>query len=280
MKHILLILTLFSSLCLSAQSLPSPVESYALLRIKNFLSDFGTLAGAGLQPVPTQQQAELISFINEDLNMDVLAASGYWNHVISAAFDLFPDKKDFAGAMVRNLKRTKSPQVFEQLSNDLITICEQYGWADAEDIIVAYLQSSGKITNPQGKMLAAFEQSKTKPGNTAFAIEGIDNLRNSLLIFYDSGCDHCQAEIAAVKKHYAEFQSQGIRVISIAADKDSAEFTTYADTFPWKDKLCDFQGFSGKNFVNYAVIGTPTLFRIDENGKIVGRYAMLKEIIK
>jgi peroxiredoxin len=212
--------------------------------------------------------------------MDVLAASGYWNYVISATFDLFPDRKDFAGAMVSNLKRTKSQQVFEQLANDLITICEQYGWADAEDIIVSYLQSSRRITNAQGKLRAAFEQNKIKAGQNALPIEEIEDLSNSLLIFYDSGCDHCQNEIAAIKKHYSEFQSQGIRIISIAADKDSAEFTNYANTFPWKDKLCDYQGFNGKNFVKYSVLGTPTLFLIDKKRKIVGRYAQLEDVIK
>jgi peroxiredoxin len=280
MKHIFIILTLFSSLCLSAQSLSSSVESDALLRIKNFLNDYVTLTGAGLQPIPAQQQADLIRFINEDLNMDVLAESGYWNHAISATFGLFPDKKNFASAMVNNLKRTKSQQVFERLSNDLVTICEQYGWFDAEEIIVSYLQSSGRIINPRGKLLTAFKQNETKAGSVAIAIEGIDNLQNSLLIFYDSGCDHCQAQIETLKTHYAELQAKGIRVISIASDIDTTIFTNYADSFPWKDKLCDFQGFNGKNFVNYAVMGTPTLFMIDENGKIIGRYAMLNEIIK
>ncbi|MDR0829048.1 MAG: TlpA family protein disulfide reductase [Prevotellaceae bacterium] len=104
--------------------------------------------------------------------------------------------------------------------------------------------------------------------------------KNAIVVFYDSGCGHCQTEMEQIKNHYPQLQSRGIRVISVAADADTAAFEAYADSFQWKDKLCDYQGFEGKNFVNYGILGTPTLFWIDGNGKIGGRYAMLKDIIK
>jgi hypothetical protein len=274
MKYGMLIFALWSSLCLSAQRLLSPVEEDALHRIELFLR------GVTVPQLSAQQQANYIRFIYEDLEMDVLAASDYWNHVISATFILFPEQKDFADAMIANLQRTRSPHVFLRLANDLVTICEQYAWFEAEDRIVSCLQASGRIPHPHGKLLKAFEQHKLTAGSEALPIAGVEDLRNSLLVFYDSGCDHCQAEIEALKQHYATLQAQGIRVISIAADLDVVGFTNYATTFPWTDRLCDFEGLEGENFVKYGINGTPTLYRIDAEGKIVGRYALLKEIIK
>ncbi|MCL2652055.1 MAG: thioredoxin family protein, partial [Candidatus Azobacteroides sp.] len=70
---------------------------------------------------------------------------------------------------------------------------------------------------------------------------------------------------------------KGIRVISIAADHDENVFEYHAKDFPWTDKLCDYQGFEGNNFKNYGVVATPTIYLIDENGNIQGKFATLQE---
>jgi hypothetical protein len=253
-------------------------KSYATdyFHISNFLNNIGSHLYTPEEK--TGQKADLVRFIQEDLNIDVLFTSGYWNPVISGTFDLFPDKKDFADAMVSNLKRTQSQQVFEQLSNDLLMICEQFNWPEAEDSIVSYLKTSGRIEQPQGRIFIAFERSKVKTGSKAMPIAGIADLSNSLLLFYDSECDNCRMQIEAVKEHYVELQSKGIRIISIAADTDIMKYTSYANSFPWKDKLCDSQSFAGQNFINFGVFGTPTLILINEKGEIAGRYARLEEI--
>ncbi|MDR2626866.1 MAG: TlpA family protein disulfide reductase [Dysgonamonadaceae bacterium] len=246
------------------------------LRINSFLSGIASrLYAPGEENLRGE---DLRRFVANDLNMDVLYTSGRWNHAISATFDLFPDKKDFAGAMVNNLKRTRSPQVFIALATDLVTICEQFGWPEAEDIIVYYLMESGRIQNPQGPLRVAFGMYKVKSGTKALPVKGINKLSNSILIFYESGCGNCQTQIDELKKHYASLQTQGLKVISISSDMDSTVFKSFSQTFPWPDRLCDYKGFEGENFINYSIYGTPTLFLIDKNGMIVGRYARLEEM--
>jgi peroxiredoxin len=98
-----------------------------------------------------------------------------------------------------------------------------------------------------------------------------------LLIFYETGCEFCSHELKQIREHYAALQQKGIRVISIASDTDRKAFESWASDFPWSDKLFDGKGFLGENFKNYAVLGTPTLFVIDKEGKIAGRYATLEE---
>jgi peroxiredoxin len=245
------------------------------LQLIGFLNGFGTRLYAPNAGAERVQDA--VRFINDDLDMDILYSSGLWNHVISSTFELFADKTLFGEAMVNNLKRIRSQQVFEILANDLITICEQYGWVDAENVIIPYLLSSGRMTNPQGKLYMAFELDKIKPGTKALPVEGQKKLSNVLLMFYESGCGNCIIQLGELKKHYSELQKKNIRVVVISADTDENVFEYHSKDFPWPDKLCDFKGYEGVNFRNYGVVGTPTFYFIDKKGMITGRYARLDD---
>ena len=65
----------------------------------------------------------------------------------------------------------------------------------------------------------------------------------------------------------------------ISADKDKNIFENTTQQFPWSNKYCDFAGFEGDNFKNYGVIGSPTIYLIDENKIIEGRYARLEDAL-
>jgi len=42
---------------------------------------------------------------------------------------------------------------------------------------------------------------------------------------------------------------------------------------------CDFEGTSGVNFRNFAVMGTPTMFLINSEGVIIEKVATVKQLI-
>jgi hypothetical protein len=251
----------------------SPLYAARYMETFNFLNGFVsdlTISGQ-------EKQDAAIQFINDRLDMDMLYTSGLWNYTISSAFELFPDKALFGQAMVKNLQRVRSQKVFDALAQDLITICEQFAWLDAEEVIVSYLVSSGRVENATGSLWVILEMNKVKAGNKAIPIQGIKNLSNALVIFYESGCSNCQALLEDVVAHYPTLKEKKIRVISIASDEDKQGFEKFSATFPWTDKLCDYKGFNGENFMNYHIIGTPTIFVIDKKGYITGRYAKLHE---
>jgi cytochrome oxidase Cu insertion factor (SCO1/SenC/PrrC family) len=77
---------------------------------------------------------------------------------------------------------------------------------------------------------------------------------------------------------YGELQKEGYEVVSIAADLDEEIYKSMAKAYPLKDKYCDYQGLSGKDFINYNVTGTPTFYLIDEKGIIRGIYARVEDI--
>jgi len=107
-----------------------------------------------------------------------------------------------------------------------------------------------------------------------------DTYKNCLIIFFDSDCDHCRAEVTKIIKNYDKLTQRGIRVISVAADVDKANYEKYSAKFLWKDKLCDFKGLDGENFHNYGIVGTPAIFLTDKEGKIIGNFAYFDDIFK
>lgn len=98
----------------------------------------------------------------------------------------------------------------------------------------------------------------------------------SLLIFYQSDCSSCEIILEQLKSIYHRLRSNGIRVVAISGDKNPVEFNRIASKFPWPETYCDLQGFESYNYKSYGVVGTPTLFVIDKNGRILSRVLDLK----
>jgi thiol-disulfide isomerase/thioredoxin len=254
----------------------SPLYAAFFVRLNNYLQDIGT------KLYRTEEQdlyiEELSKFISEELDMKRLYTSGLWNHFISMSFNLFKGEPLFAEKMITILKRTDDKFTFTRLSNDLMMICEQFGWDDARETIVNYLINSGRVEQPEGLVRVAMMLSKAKPGSVAPDLEGLGSPAGKLLIFYESGCDHCRMQIDTLINKYDKIKALGLDVVSISTDSNDEVFRYHSAKFPWKYKLCDYKGFDGTNFHNYGVFGTPTLYYIGQDGKIIDRKANLGQI--
>ncbi|MDR0873499.1 MAG: redoxin domain-containing protein [Prevotellaceae bacterium] len=123
---------------------------------------------------------------------------------------------------------------------------------------------------------------RVEKGNIAPALAGLSKpiTQPAILIFFDSNCDHCRHELDWLIEHFSEMTAKGYRIISIAADTQQGNYLNAAAAFPWAkdDRLCDYKGFSGENFKNYGIIGTPTIFQLDKTGKILGKFAKMEDI--
>ena len=77
--------------------------------------------------------------------------------------------------------------------------------------------------------------------------------------------------------NYKVLQSLGYEVVSVTSDMDKETSEKSRARFPWSNKFCDYKGTIGVNFTTFGVIGTPTIFVIDEKGIITGRFAQITE---
>ena len=238
------------------------------------------------QRVPNlREKGGIRLFALNDLDFEALYTSGLWYSIIDGIVKLDHDQQALGYNMIKILGRIKSDEVFTHLVDNLITITGQYGWTNAFDIIIPYVEQSGRIPVPQGQIYTAFTLAKLRKGMTAPDIEGLSDPIGKagedkvLIVFYQPDCENCHTQMKQLVKEYNGLISEKIRVISISGGDDKEIFEQDRAKFPWPDKLCDFEGYSGKNFMNYGIIATPTYFLLDKNGKVLKRYAQISELM-
>ena len=255
----------------------SPLYAAHYLRINDFANYMPLYS---LSDTGEEHKAEMLRFVEEELDMEILFTSGLWKDAISLSAGLYENGNGFISTMTGKMKQIASPVVYERFAEALVSICEQQGWDNEEEQLSYFLINDGRIKNPTGKLKQVMTLYKLAKGNKAPALsQGKLPKSKTLLVFYETGCGNCEAQMRELKNNYAELQEQGYEIVSIAADSDLQIFKHSSEDFPWKAKYCDGKGFSGKDFQTYGIIGTPTIFVIDKKGIIQGRYARLEDAL-
>lgn len=233
------------------------------------------------------------------IDFDALHGSSMWFAIINACMEAYvkesPFHETFGADVATNLKRIKNQQVYEDLIDAATSVTAKFAWNKDEEAIVDFIIKDKRIKNPQGKLLklmqsyAVFIGKKgpdlvltnmpgNKPTTTVLKTDQL-NSKYSLLLFYQTGCGHCETAIAGLKSNYQDLVSKGIKTISIAGDTDQAAFTKSSYEFPWINKYCDLEGMNGINFKNYSVMGTPTMFLLDSKGIIIEKIATVEKLL-
>jgi peroxiredoxin len=270
---------------LSYDSLLNRSKLYAprFLKLSRYLDD---VANAYLKK-PEELQ-KIRSYGVEKLDMEALYSSGLWYPVIDYWVAMYRDfiKEDTAlqADVASILKRIRPQAILEAFAGDMLTICEQNNWNNTAAVILDYLAESGRMENSANVRLKdLLVARKIRPGAKAPALAGMADTAfhaaTTLLVFYETGCEHCEKEVQQLIQQYGTLTEKGIDVISVSSDMDEKVFNFGATSFPWKNKLCDLKGSEGVNFKNYGVLGTPTIFVIDSNGIIRGKYAHLADAV-
>jgi thiol-disulfide isomerase/thioredoxin len=173
----------------------------------------------------------------------------------------------------------------------------QYGKDDYIAAIAPMVIGSGKVTSYEGKTMEVYVKAmvgsqapdlvitehigKVEDHNHSTKTIQTKNLNSkySLLVFYKSGCGPCEETMQGLQGNFKDLTSKGTRIITISSDTDEQVYANTSFNFPWKDKYCNFDGSKGINFKNYAVIGTPTLFILDNKGIILEKIATVEQLL-
>lgn len=235
----------------------------------------------------------------QSIDFEKLYHTGLWFEVINPCIEAYVkgsgNYEQFGKDVVANLKRTNYLPVYTDLADAAISVCEQFAWWTDEKEIAAFLVADRRLKNPTERLAKAMQLQQVSEGSKAPDL--VATLQNptpeirlmpserlsesqTLLVFYETGCSNCENLLEQLKGNYPDLKRKGLRVISFAADRTATGFSKTADTLPWEDKYCDFKGFEGVNFKNYAVLGTPTLYLLDKNGIIRTKAATLDEVLK
>ena len=181
------------------------------------------------------------------------------------------------------------------VTNYLFGLLEKHSlFETAEYLSVKVLtQNSCTITDNLARQLETYRA--MKKGNTAPDIFFADDVirkgieqsaaklsdikaKKTLVVFGASWCPNCKDELSQLSSKYELFKSSGIEVLFVSLDTDKQAFTKFADSFPFTC-ICDYKKWDSKAARDYFVIGTPTMFLLDNNRKILLRPNSVKHLL-
>ncbi|WP_281232099.1 peroxiredoxin family protein [Flavobacterium gelatinilyticum] len=246
------------------------------------ISDFLMGIGSSINQPIDEKVKEANLFVKEKLDVGVLYTSGYWNEVLESWMLLQQNVVKDDAVLLADTKQIasgiKDNAVYAAFAEKMALLYTKNGKDNLVSELKDFVSRSGRVEKPIKKL--AVVMNGPAVGASAPALQdksGKKWLKNTLLFFYESGCNNCENEIHQLMGNYQLVKDKGYEIVSVAADMTPDAANGHDHTFPWKEQLCDFKGFAGPNFVNYGILGTPTIFVIDAKGKITGRYSSMLE---
>jgi thiol-disulfide isomerase/thioredoxin len=100
-----------------------------------------------------------------------------------------------------------------------------------------------------------------------------------LIDFWASWCGPCRKAIPEVKELYTLYKEKGFEVLSVSVDTDNAAWkkAMNEENMPWTQVLSPNKN---KTLADFMIIGIPTLYLIDREGKIVEKYTGFNSKLK
>jgi len=252
------------------------------------------------------EKGELFNaFFTQKMSLQDLYVSGHWEGIIQSwvgyQANVVKDKDMFADDFKAVSQKLQEPAQYTDFVGKVTFYLTQYGKDDYVQAIANEVIRSGKITSYEGKTMQVYvtamvgsqapdlvitehvaqvadHNHSTKVLKSSELATG--DCRQTLLVFYQSGCGPCEALLEQLPGKYDALKQKGIDIIAISADVNRQVFENTSRYFPWSRIYCDLEGRNGVNFRNFGVPGTPTLVLLDKQGKVQLRTASLQEIEK
>ncbi len=254
---------------------------------------------------PADHTGYFNNFMTHTLKFKDLYTSGHWDQVLhqwlmmnigSATGDAgFKDRLDVA------IKRMVEDDILAGFAEKTVPLLVQKGKDDLLPQIKALLDkhpgAKAGLSATVKLMLASFKILTGKKGpdlmfqspvltKTGWVHQDIlletDQLDAdyTLLLFYQGECPLCEDALIDLANKYQWLRDRNVRVIAISGDTTEQGFEKKLPYHQWPDNYCDLTGLVGVNFKNYTVLGVPTLYLLDQEGIVLKKTAMVKELLE
>lgn len=239
-------------------------------------------------------------FITNKMDWAALYTSNHWEMVIYSWMQMHLNvmKNDsvFATHTKTILSRLTDNKMYSDFAVYLIKALTKQG---KDEVLAEMIESikTDRLINPPANIrillsktrliigkkapdLVITEINENRKGTKTLLAANKLSKKYSLILFYESNCGHCDNAMKELIAEYKLLKNKSIRIISISSDIDKQIFTNSSKPYLWPDNYCDLDGIHGVNFKNYGVIGTPTLFVLDNKGIIVLKPTTIDEFMK
>lgn len=280
------------SLFLAGLSPKSYISWY--LPLRKLVSSVSTIAQYRTEEIPSA----ITAFRTLDYTDPRLYKSGLYKDVIESQFwllensgrsldSVFVEMNFSIDHLVENLSTNEKK--YNEIINYLFNLLEQRSlFKSSEYLAVKVLNQSGcTLNNDLAKQMETYRA--MKKGNTAPDItfngdmlstryEGkkfpqtLSELQSkyTVVIFGASWCPKCSEEFPQIATLYDKWKNKSVDVLFVSLDDDKQAFNTFAKKFPFIS-MCDYKKWNSPIVSSYYVFGTPTMFLLDANRKILLR---------
>lgn len=243
-------------------------------------------------------------FVTHTMGFMDLYTSGYWDRVLNNWVMMNIRSKDgdagFKKRLDTALNRMYQDKVLASFMETIVPLLVQKGKDDLLPVIAAQLNKHPKareeLSDTTRGMISSFKVligrkgpdlvfkppflTQTGKSNTALVLEtGNPDADYTVLLFYNGSCSLCEDALIVLANRYKWMKKNNVRVIAISGDVSEQGFEKKQRYHQWPDNYCDFTGMDGNNFRNYAVMGIPTLYLLDNKGVVLKKSAMADEIV-
>lgn len=270
-----------------------PKDSYAnyYIKLRKLLADMPQTSNRYIERIPEHEK----EFNGTDFSDAKLIHSGLFKDLFEGYFILLESYGDkqyehmnpSIDAVIKSLQ--SQPTLLQQVAENLFTLLEKRSlFPAAEHLALAML--SDNSCQLDGKREALFEQyRKMAKGNTAPELQfentksihtKLSDLKNKykLVVFGSSWCPKCAEEMPKIKNVYDQWKKENdLEVVFVSIDNEKEKYETFIKDFPWISS-CDFKGWDGQAARDYYIFGTPTLYLLDVNNKILLKPVSVEQI--
>ena len=281
------------------QSLPPNSYVSWFLPVRKLVSSVSTIAQYRTKEIP----ATIAAFRALDYTDKRLYKSGLFKEAIESHFWLLENcgkpldsvlvEMQFSiDAMLTPLK--KDEQKLNEVTDYLFDVLEKRSLFKASEYLALKVlnEVSCTINSDLARQLETYRAMKV--GNTApdivfpttrvnptndFTIHKLSDLTSNytLVVFGASWCPKCKEEMPAIAKLYRTWKAQGVEVLLVSLDEDQKAFYEFTINYPFIS-ITDLKKWDGTIVKDYYVFGTPTMYLLDKNRKIILRPNSVKQM--
>ena len=254
---------------------------------------------------PEELPATIAAFRTIDYTDKRLYKSGLFKDAIESHFwllensgrsldSVFIEMQVSIDAMMEHL--IKDDKKLNEVTDYLFDLLERHSLFKASEYLAIKVlnETSCTIDSDLAKQLETYRA--MKKGNTAPEIVfigdnfapayGQDNFPSKLseiksqytvVVFGASWCPKCTKELPEIAKLYSKWKANSVEVVFVSLDEDKELFNNFASIFPFIS-FCDYQKWKSPIVIDYYVFGTPTMYLLDAERKILLRPNSVKHM--
>jgi peroxiredoxin len=275
------------------KSLPINSFMHWYLPIRKLVSDVQVFANTRPQEIP----ATIKAFRSINYAHPQLYTSGLFSEILESQFWLIQNSGLDQSAKIKEMNTSvdfilasvgKNEKLYNEFANYLFQNFEKYNIFDASSHLAlkALNQKEVILNNSLAFKLESYR--KMKVGNTAPEIEFkgdvyvnrqlVNNMNRlsdiktkyKLIVFGGSWCPQCKEETMLLNMRYDKWKEKEVSVVMVSLDTDKKAFEEFATEFPYTI-ACDYKKWETQAAKDYHVSGSPTIFLLDSNNKIIQR---------